>query len=195
MIIKISMHLVKFLTRFNIFRTFDREKLIDNVIFLVFFLTSNVLFLFFAYIFGCIPEIIIILAVLNVLRLYTGGFHASSLDKCLCISVPYITLLAIIAKCMINYTGILGFISVIMGIYIIWKIPIMHIEDMKNKSKEWFMKRYIISFLFLYIVSCICINLNGLFFNIISTSISSGIIGVSMMMFDNKKKLSVVTKI
>lgn len=187
MVIKFSMHLVEFLTRFNIFRTFDREKLIDNVIFLVFFLTSNVLFLLFAYIFGCIPEIIIILAVLNVLRLYTGGFHANSLDKCLCISVPYIVLLAVIANYTAEYSDILCFISVIMGIYITWKVPIMHAEDMKDRKKEWFLKKYINIFLFLYIVNYICINLSGLFFNTISTSISSGIIGASIMMFKNKK--------
>ena len=188
MIIKISMYLVKQLTKFNIFKKMDNEKLTDNVIFSVFFFISNVFFFGIAYIFHCIPQMIVILAVLNILRLLTGGFHAPSLDHCLAVSVPYISTLAIISKYVINYPDIFCFLSVLFGVYIIKKVPIMTEFNMNNKSKEWFQKEYTTVFLLLYTINYICMNLNVLFCDVISTSISVGIIGVSIMMFEVKDK-------
>jgi len=187
MIIKISMRIIDALIKTKLFKVRNYDDFEDNVIFLTFFIISNIFFFGLAYIFECIPQMIIVLIVLNVLRLYSGGYHSTTLDKCLCISIPLILSTAIISKYIMCQVNILLFISMVFGIYIIKKVPIISKENMNGKTKEWFVSKYINTLILFYFISFLCVNMNNYIGNLISSAISMSILCVALMMRYNKK--------
>ena len=186
MIIKLSMYIVDMLLSSKIFKIQDIDDFTDKVIFCVFFIISNIFFFGLGILLHCALQVMIVLIVLTVLRLFSGGYH-SSVDRCLMISVPYILLISIIAKYAINYSDFLCFLSILAGVYIIKKVPIIPKIDMNNKIEKWFQGRYIDVFLLFYVINYICLSLHSGIGNLISSSISMAILGVALMMRKNKK--------
>jgi len=134
-------------------------------------------------------QLIIISIVVNVLRMYSGGFHApqGKLEYCVLLTIPLVTIASFIAKYLQLYPLQLFMVAVFLGILIIRKIPLISEEEKENKSDKYFRDKYIYNFLIFYSISCLAIMIDSNICNIISSAISMGIILVALAMKSSTK--------
>jgi len=124
---------------------------------------------------------IVISICLNILRKFTGGYHAPTLELCTFFSIGFISILSFIAKYTQNLSWILFYISLLMGLYLIRLVPNIDIED-KEHEDIYYRNQYIKWFLFFIFSSLVSLLIPNQITQMISASISLSIFAVFLTM-------------
>lgn len=169
----INIHMLRESSRSNVdFRI--RQILFNGIILMSLFALS--------YLLNCVFQMIIISVIFNIIKIPTFAKHAKTLERCILITVSYITTLSYLSKITINYSIIIFIISLLIGLLVFRYIP--NIESMKEyieltkenlKDSKYYKKLYLIFLVFFIILDFICIILK---WNLLSSSISWGIISI-----------------
>lgn len=130
----------------------------------------------FGYYFNCLPQVILIAVFLNLLKIFSGCKHLSSLERCFLFSSFYFSVISYLCKATIQYSNILFLIALYLGIMIIEGIP--YVRDMNWKNSTYKIG-YISVFSILIIADMICILLG---YKWISNSINYSILGLVMIL-------------
>ena len=119
---------VNLLLKYNLIKPSNYSEVEYWIRITIFTLLSTTPLLLLSWWFGTIQELITITIVFNTLRVYSGGFHAS-LENCIKITIPLITVLCLVSSYTSEYASIFLFISGFLGLYIM--IKFVSIENRK----------------------------------------------------------------
>lgn len=131
------------------------------------------------YIFNNWAMVIIGSIVMNIIRQYSGGYHCTSLVKCILFTNFLFVIFGFAAKLMPYLMGY--FLAIIGMLWIMYRTPVIE-TDYRDMSAQWH-KKQATEWCIIFIVLALVIKVIG--FGIISSTILWSIILVAFLCFKN----------
>jgi len=134
---------------------------------------------------NCLLQSIVVLIIIGVLRIFSGGVHAKSLESCTFLSTIYMSFLAYLTLYLYQQTMLVFFISIFTSVFIIKFIPAID-EDEKKYKNKYYRNNYINYFLLFYSIGAVCVFIDTYVSNLVCCSISLAMIGTALTVRENK---------
>lgn len=113
------------------------------------------------YILDTFAELLVIVIVFNILRLFCGGFHTER-KYCIIITIILFSIFSFLSKLTVIYTLFIFVIAILIGIYIIIfiiKNPPEQEDDEPIREVNYYIFKYIDCLILVYIIGFVCLFL------------------------------------